>query len=177
MPDPTPIPTPYQYSTGATLPVSRMAPAVAPIPYVYKPNPAAATADAAKKAVKKVEKKKPPPQVSGKTPVDDQFSGQVQFSDAFGTDAGKGWSDSFEPEASKQYYWRMVIDQFRVDPLLQGFETRWELPTGWTFVDGLGSILHDEAISNPLYVTRVILSPATVAKVVFRVVPTAKYKP
>jgi hypothetical protein len=174
MPDPK-APTPYVYSSGSPV-VSRMAPAIAPIPHVYTPDPATAAATAPKKAAPP-KPKKPPIVIAGKAPVDDQFKGTMQFSEAFGTDAGKSWSDSFEPEASKQYFARMVIDQFRVDPLLQGFETRWELPTGWTFVDGLGSILHDEAISNPLYITRVVLSPATVAKAGFRCVVTAKYRP
>lgn len=160
-----------------------MAPRLAPVPRATS-TPAATTTTVAKvvKIVKKPPKK--PVQVRSNAPVDDQFKARVEFSEAYGDQAGKTWSEPLQIDdaaaaAGQEFYWRVNIDQFRVDPLLQGFATRWEILTaGWTFTDGLGTTIYDEAISNPLMVCRVVKAPATItASVKFRVVVTLKYRP
>lgn len=164
-------------------PPPRMAPRLAngsppPIPHVYYDDPTKT-----KKAVAKVAKKRQVTLVS-KAPVDDQFTCRVLFSPAFGDNAGATYSEPLQIDdaaaaASQPFYWRAEIDQFRVDPLLQGFETRWDILTaGWTFIDGLGPVIYDEAISNPLKITRVIRAPASIAtSPKFKVVVTKKYRP
>lgn len=164
------------------IPRTRMAARLAPIPRVYDPE-----LDKVKKIVKKVAAKKPrtPFNLTGRAPVDDQFDATVTFSPSYGTDAGRTYGAMLpmtpgagSPEANKEFYVRCLITQHRVDPLLQAFRTLWKMPLDWVFVDGLGDTLYDEAISNPLYVTRVCKSPATIAvDVGFLVTITAKYLP
>jgi hypothetical protein len=163
---------------GVTTPRTRMAARLVPIPRVYDPEP-----DKVKKVIKKKLVRRPL-SLRAKAPVDDQYNARVYFSEAFGADAGKVWSEPLEIEdrvewAGKEFFWRVEVDQFRVDPLLQGFRIRWELLTpGWTFVDGHGSLTWDEAISNPLKVTRVIKAPATIeVRPKFRIVIEHNYLP
>jgi hypothetical protein len=127
--------------------------------------------------VKKPPKK--PVQLRAKPPVDDQFNATLEFSPAFGDDAGRTYAAVLvDPEPNEEYYWRCRIEQHRVDPLLQGFRTLWDPPPGWTFVDGNPAFIYDEAISNPLVITRVVLAPAEPNNDVgFLVVMTRKYKP
>jgi hypothetical protein len=121
-------------------PKTRMAPRLAPkplpaIPRVYDP--------VTTKAIAKIAKKKTVTIVA-RSPVDDQFHAELAFAPAFGSDAGKSYSEPLvNPDQNAEYYARVRIIQNRVDPLLQGFETRWELPAGWTFVDGQGSTVSD----------------------------------
>jgi hypothetical protein len=173
----TPPPAPKPKTRGVRTPRSRMAARLIPIPRVYDREDAKV-----KKVVKKPVRRAV--QLRAKAPIDDQYKARVTFSEAFGTDAGKVWSEPLEIEdrtewAGKDIYWRLEIDQFRVDPLLQGFQTEWQLLTpGWTFVDGLGGTLDDEAISNPVTITRVIKAPAAITvRPKFRVVVKLKYKP
>jgi hypothetical protein len=156
-----------------------MAPRLAPIPRVYEPEPI-------KKIIKVIKKPpKKPIQLRGRAPTDDQFNATLTFSPAYGDDAGRTYGASLgitpgagSPEGGKQFYIRLSVEQHRVDPLLQGFRTLWTPPPGWTAVDGLGSTLYDEAISNPLVVTRVYLSPAAPNTAIgFLVVVVTKYKP
>jgi hypothetical protein len=76
------------------------------------------------------------------------------------------------------------VQQHRVDPLLQAFKRLWQPPSGCTIAVGLddrrweAGYLYDEAISNPVYITRVYLTPATISLgVSFRVVVETKYRP
>ena len=168
-------PTPSRNTRG---PKKRMGGRLLPIPKVYD------APDVAK--VKKIVKApaKRPVTLRAKAPVDDQFTARVFFSEAFDADAGKVWSEPLEIEdraawASKEFFWRCEVDQFRVDPLLQGFKIEWQLLTpGWTFVDGIGDTTYDEAISNPVKITRVIKAPASITvRPKFRVVVRTKYLP
>jgi hypothetical protein len=181
MADPIYTPPPAKKSgRGVTTPRTRMAARLVPLPRIYDPEKV--ETNKVKKAVKK-----PKPravQLRSKAPVDDQYNASVFFSEAFGTDAGKVWSEPLEIEdrtewASTDIFWRLEIEQHRVDPLLQGFETEWQLLTpGWTFVDGLGGTLFDEAISNPVKITRVIKAPASITvRPKFRVVVRTKFLP
>ncbi len=159
-----------------------MAPRLAPVP-----RAAATTPDPAqiKKVVKIVKKPAPKPvQFRARPPIDDQFDATLTFSPAYGTDAGRTYGPlsitpgAGSPEGNKEFYVRCEITQHRVDPLLQGFKTLWEPPPGWTIADGCGTTLYDEAISNPVYVTRVYLTPAAPDVTVgFRVVVQLKYRP
>lgn len=157
-------------------PGTRMATRLAPVQRVPDPT---APAKAAKvvKIVKKPARK--PPTIRGKAPVDDQFAAELMFSPAFGDDAGRTYGAMLVGALpNSEYYWRCRIEQHRVDPLLQGFRTLWDPPPGWTFTDGLPAFLYDEAVSNPLVITRVVLSPAAPnTDVGFLIVMTRKYKP
>lgn len=175
----TPPPPARKSAKGVVSPTSRMAARLVPIPRVYDLED---ESNKVKKAVKKPARRAV--QLRATQRVDDQWKGRVSFSEAFGDNAGNVWSEPLEIEdrtewASKEFYWRLEIDQFRVDPLLQGFKCVWTILTaGWTFVDGLGSTTYDEAISNPLTITRVIKAPATISvRPKFRVVVAIEYKP
>ena len=161
---------------------TRMAPRLVPSTAVAYTKPASEKTIA--KTAKEVKAKAPKTvKTSSKAPVDDQYKARVSFSQAHGSDAGKTWSEPLQldthDDAGHDMYWRCEIDQFRVDPLLQGFATRWEILTaGWIFVDGLPRTIYDEAISNPLVITRVVHAPSAISRPPkFRVVVTAKYRP
>ena len=175
--DPIYTPPTSRSGRGVKVPKKRMSGRLLPIPRVYDPE-----TDKVKKIVKTPAKRAV--QLRAKAPVDDQFKARVTFSEAFGTDAGKVWSEPLEIEdrtewAGKDIFWRLEIDQFRVDPLVQGFKTEWQILTaGWTFVDGLGTTIYDEAISNPVAITRVIKAPASITvRPKFRIVIRTKYLP
>lgn len=156
-----------------------MAARLIPIPKIYEPE-----VDKVKKVVKKKLEKKPLT-IVGRSKVDDQFNLTITFSPAYGPDAGRTYGASLgltpggaSPEGNKEFYVRASIEQHRVDPLLQGFKTLWTPPPGWVPVDGIGSILYDEAISNPVVITRVYRSPASPSSEIgFLVVAVGKYKP
>lgn len=160
-----------------------MAPRLAPVPRATA-IPAATTATVAK-VVKIVKKPAPKPvELRARPPIDDQFDAKLTFSPAYGADAGRTYGPlsltpgAGSPEGGKEIYCRCEITQHRVDPLLQGFKTLWEPPPGWTIADGCGTTLYDEAISNPVYVTRVYLTPTTISlEVGFRVIVQTKYRP
>jgi hypothetical protein len=162
-------------------PTDRMAAAIAPAT-AKKPT---ADSKTVAKVVKIVKKPAPKPvQLRARPPIDDQFSATLDFSPAYGSDAGRTYGPLMitpgagSPEGSKEFYVRCMIEQHRVDPLLQGFKTLWEPPTGWTIADGCSATLYDEAISNPVYITRVYLTPAApTVDVGFRVIVEAKYRP
>jgi hypothetical protein len=94
-----------------------------------------------------------------------------------------------DPKPKSLWYLRLRITQQRVEPLLQGFATTRYPPPGWSFKaikgvapglspDNLPASLLDEAVSNPLVITRVIRAPASPnALIGFRVVVTRKYLP
>jgi hypothetical protein len=154
-----------------------MAPRLAPIPRVYDPIPPKVI-----KAVKKPPKK--PVILRARPPIDDQFDGEMSFSPAYGDDAGRTYGPlsltpgASSPEGLKEFYCRVKIPQHRVDPLLQGFKCLWDPPPGWVGVDGLGINTFDEAISNPLYITRVYRTPSTISlEIGFKVTVQRKYKP
>lgn len=175
-------PAPAGGQKNVKTPRTRMGKRLAPIPLVYDRDKEKGKATV--KAVAKQARKKLPGALTSKAPVDEQYNTRVYFSEAFGPDAGKVYSEPLEIEdlaewAGKEFYWRVEIDQFRVDPLLQGFQTTWSLLTpGWSFVDGYGAVLYDEAISNPLKVTRVIKAPGSITvRPKFRLVVTEKYLP
>ncbi len=152
-----------------------------------RPDPEQAT-KALTQAVKKIEtakKKRDPIDIGGRVPIDDQFNATITFSPAYGTDAGRTYGAALgitpgagSPEGNKEFYIRCSIEQHRVDPLLQGFQTVWDPPPGWRAVDGLGATLYDEAINNPVAITRLYLSPAEPdAEIGFLVVIAVKYQP
>ena len=175
-----PIYTPPAQKTtrGLATPRTRMATRLIPIPRVYDPE-----GDKVKKTVKKPARRAV--QLRGRAPIDDQFEVKLYFSPAYGTDAGRTYGASLgitpgvgSPEGNKEFYVRAEVTQHRVDPLLQGFRLDWEPPPGWTAQDGIGGTTYDEAISNPLYVNRVYLSPAAPSvDVGWRVIARKKYRP
>ena len=162
-------------------PRDRMVGAIAPKPTKLPPLEYPTVAKVVK-IVKKPPKK--PVILRAKPPIDDQFSATLEFSPAYGSDAGRTYGPlsltpgSSSPESSKDFYVRCRLEQHRVDPLLQGFRTYWDPPPGWTRVDGLKPTIYDEAISNPLYINRVYHTPATISlDIGFLVVVKAKYRP
>jgi hypothetical protein len=88
------------------------------------------------------------------------------------------WTEPLvEPLGNTEYYVRIQISQHQINPLLQGFTTRWVIPAGWSLSDGQGAVVHDEAISNPLYINRRVHSPGgKPPRVGFRVVIDARYR-
>jgi hypothetical protein len=64
-----------------------------------------------------------------------------------------------------------------VDPLLQGFRVRWWIPGGWAWADGLGSYTVDEAVSNPLCVTRLARRSGTLSTKGFRCSIVERFQP
>lgn len=122
--------------------------------------------------------------IKGSVPADPMFSGKLYFAPAF-TDGdhthGSPWSEPLsDPVPARRYYISCEISQLQGDgptTQLQGFETTWYLPTGWTFYDQQPAVLYDEAISNPLYIRRVVTCPASPTKQGFKVVITQKYRP
>ncbi len=164
------------------LPRDRMVGAIAPKPTKLPPLEYPSTSDPRTQArvVKIVKKPAPKPfTIRARVLIDDQYSGDLGFSPATGTDAGRTYSaDMLAPEGLSTWYWRCRITQHRVDPLLQGFRLLWDPPPGWTWQDGLLAPTYEEAISNPLVVTRVVKAPASPnALIGFLVTVTRKYKP
>ena len=92
-------------------------------------------------------------------------------SPAFVTDAEKeerdSWGTSWEkdlinPRKSTVYMVRCTLSQLRVEPLLGGFILKWARPSfGWTWIDGQTARTPVQVVSNPLVVTRLVLSPST----------------
>jgi hypothetical protein len=158
-----------------------MAGAIAPAA-PKKPTATTTTLTKVVKIVKAPPKK--PVILRARPPVDDQYSATLEFSPAYGSDAGRTYGPlsltpgAGSPEGNKEFFVRCMIEQHRVDPLLQGFKTLWEPPPGWTIADGCAATLYDEAISNPVYVNRVYLTPSTISvDVGFRVIVKLKYRP
>ena len=76
------------------------------------------------------------------------------------------WGLSFgnplvNPPKSTIYMVRATVSQLRVEPLLGGLILRWVRPTGWAWADGQGVQIPVQVASNPLVVTRLVLSPST----------------
>lgn len=107
---------------------------------------------------------RPPPRpkrtVVAKVPGDPQFEAELHFGPKPGgsDDITEGvfWTEPLVDPAGPpaHYYVRLRIAQHMVDPLLQGFRVRWWIPAGWAWADGLGAYTVDEAVSNPLAITR-----------------------
>lgn len=175
---------------GPVIPRDRMIDAVAPTP-TRKPALEYPNAPVAAKVVAKVkEVVKKSIALHGRVLTDDQYGAELLFSLATGDGAGSSYAaDMVDPKPKSLWYWRLRITQHRVDPLLQGFATTWYPPPGWSFKaikgvapglspDNLPVSLLDEAVSNPLVITRVIRAPASPnAAIGFRVVVTRKYLP
>lgn len=165
-------------------PRDRMVGAVAPKPTPLPPleYPPSATVAKVVKIVKAPAKK--PADLPIRLKIDDQYDAMLEFSPAYGDDAGRTYGPlsltpgADSPEGDKEFYCRLRITQHRVDPLLQGFKCLWDPPPGWTIVDGLDTHTYDEAISNPVYITRVYLTPATISVAIgFKVTVQRKYLP
>jgi hypothetical protein len=156
-----------------------MAARLLPIPKVYDKPPEAKV----KKLVKAPAKRAV--QLRIRVPVDEQYEVHSWFSEAYGVDAAKTFSEPLELEdlaaaAGQDFYWKVEIAQHRVDPLLQGFRVRFELDLapGWTFNDSRGAVRRYEAISNPLSVKAVIKAPGSITtRPKFRVVIEKEFRP
>lgn len=107
----------------------------------------------------------------GAADQDPRFDLEMMFSGD-----GKSYGNPLvSPSPGIDYFIRVRLTQHQQDPLLQGFAIRWTAPAGWYWVDGLGDLTFDEATSNPLIVTRVIVSQSPVVMGAFRAVVEAKY--
>lgn len=120
----------------------------------------------------------------GTPPVSKMFSGKLTFAPAYNdakVDHGTPWSEPWpNPVRNKPYYVSLEISQLQGDgPLsqLQGFKTYWTHPPNWTWLDGHGATLYDEAITNPLFIRRLVQSPGTIGTKGFKVVVQAVYRP
>jgi hypothetical protein len=171
MPDPV---NPRDRMVGAVAPKPTKLP-----PLEYPPSP---TVRKVVKIVKAPAKK--PVNLPVRVKVDDQYQGMLEFSPAYGVDAGNTYGPlgltpgDDSPEGDKEFYCRIRITQDRVDPLLQGFKCLWDPPPGWVIEDGLDTHTYDEAVSNPVYVTRVYRTPSTISvEIGFKVTIQRKYLP
>lgn len=88
---------------------------------------------------------------------DPQYTLTLEFSS---DDGGSFANPAVNVPANRIMQLKCIIEQHQAEPLVRGFQTYWTLPSGWTFRDGLSRRLWDEAVSNPLIVTRTVLSPA-----------------
>lgn len=137
------------------------------------------------KSLQTVQKKEKQPPVKGTIGSDPMFSGILRFAPAFEDDDheyGSPWSEPLPaPLTNHRYFVSCEISQLQgAGPTtqLQGFRTLWTPPPGWIFVDGHGSILDDEAISNPLFIRRMVRSPLTTIGIRgFKVEVLVKYQP
>jgi hypothetical protein len=78
-------------------------------------------------------------------------------------------------EGNRLYQVRMALAQYQATPLVMGWALDWYLPTGWVFIDNLGTRTYDEFVSNPTVVTRVVRSPVNPAPAGFRIIVAQKY--
>ena len=91
------------------------------------------------------------------------------------------WGLSFgnplvNPHKNTIYMVRATVSQLRVEPLLGGLILRWVRPTGWAWADGQGVQIPVQVASNPLVVTRLVLSPSsTIVNTGFSVSVVAEY--
>jgi hypothetical protein len=114
--------------------------------------------------------------LSGAAKRDPRFDLEVEFSVAEGSGAGDSYGNPLaDTKANTEYYIRLRLRQHQAEPLLQGFSLAWKKPSGWAWVDGLGTSTYETAISNPTIVTRVCKSPGSLAAGSFRVAVTEKY--
>ncbi len=79
-------------------------------------------------------------------------------------------------EGNRLYQIRMALAQYQAFPLIMGWSLDWYLPEGWVWWDGLGTRTHEEFISNPMVVTRMVQSPGNPAPAGFQIVVGAKYQ-
>ncbi len=87
-------------------------------------------------------------------------------SPALDADERDDWGNYFgnplvNPHKSTIYMVRATVSQLRTEPLLGGLILRWVRPTGWTWADGQGVQIPVQVASNPLVMTRLVLSPST----------------
>lgn len=81
---------------------------------------------------------------------------------------GKSFSTSLTTAKPETYYFvRAQVTQHVGEPRIQGFKILWSIPTGWVWVDGIGSTSYEEAMANPLPVIRKVKSPLVMEKVTF----------
>ena len=108
----------------------------------------------------------------GDVSQDPQYEGKVEFSD----DDGVTFTEPlFDPPGNRLIQMKLTLAQLHVEPPLRGFAFQWYLPTGWVFTDALPVLTYEEAVSNPLVVTRSIRSPANPQAVGFRVLIWEKF--
>ena len=103
-------------------------------------------------------------------------------SPALDADERDEWGLSFgnplvNPHKSTIYMVRATISQLRTEPLLGGLILRWVRPTGWAWIDGQPVQTPVQVASNPLVVTRLVLSPsATITNTGFSVSVVGQYE-
>ena len=108
----------------------------------------------------------------GKVSTDPYYDGVLDFS----TDDGHTFSaPAMNVEGAKPVQIRLTLSQFQVEPLILGWGLDWYLPTGWRFLDRLGRRTYEEAVSNPMVVTRVMQSPTNPQPAGFRVFVAKRY--
>lgn len=103
---------------------------------------------------------------------DPQYEGRLEFS----TDDGRTFSSpavGILGNAIVQI--RLSLSQYQTDSPIHAYKLEWYLPNGWVWTDGLGTTTYDEAVSNPMVVTRVSRSPTNPQPVGFRVLIAERY--
>lgn len=112
------------------------------------------------------------------------YSGKLTFAPAYhdsNVEYGSPWSEPLpNPVHGKEYLVSLEISQLQGDgPLsqLQGFKTYWTHPPGWVWADGHAGTIYDEAVTNPLFVRRVVKAPSTIGTQGFKVEVQAVYRP
>ncbi len=101
-----------------------------------------------------------------------QYDGTLDFS----TDDGHTFSSpAINVTGASPVQIRLSLSQYQVQPLIRGWGLDWYLPTGWVWLDGLGTRTYEETNSNPTVITRVAQSPTNPQPVGFRVLIAQRY--
>ena len=108
----------------------------------------------------------------GSVAKDPQFAGEITFSD----DDGRSFVNPLvSPVGNRLVQIRCSIAQYQVEPRVKGFRLDWFVPDGWSWRDGLGVTTYEQVVSNPLVVTRVMLSPENPQPAVWQVLIVERF--
>ena len=108
----------------------------------------------------------------GKVQEDKQYQGTLDFS----TDDGRTFSaPAIGITGNTVVQLRLQLSQYQVNPPVRGWALNWYLPAGWVWLDGLGTTTYEEAVSNPMVVTRPTRSPNNPQPVGFRILIAEKF--
>ena len=109
--------------------------------------------------------------VPGKPVLNPMYDLEMEFS----PDGSSYANPLVNPTSGGSYYVRVRIRQHQSEVLIQGFSIKWYKPSGWSWVDGIGSTTTDETMSNPLVITRVAKAPSSNRGGSFRAVVIKKF--
>lgn len=128
---------------------------------------------AAAKAKRRAKKKKEVfRRVAGKQKQAPQYDIEVEFSED-----GEAFGNPLDVKSNTTYQCRMRLRQHMGEFTCQGFTLDWKTIGNLSFVDGAGTRTHEEAISNPLVISRLVRTGTLAAntQAAVKVVVVARY--